>query len=120
MIELLQDFPDNVVAFVAKGRVSRADYDSVLVPAVEKALKRLEKVRLYYELGAEFQGIDAGAAWEDFVVGVNHWLRWERAAVVTDVDWIRYSFNVFRFLMPAQVRVFPTAEAVEARKWIAA
>ena len=120
MIELLQDFPDNVVAFAAKGRVSRADYDTVLVPAVEAALKRFEKVRLYYELGSEFQGIDAGAAWEDFVVGVSHWLRWERIAVITDVDWIRYSINAFRFLMPGQVRVFPTAEAAEARKWIAA
>lgn len=119
MIELLQGFPENVVALVAKKHVTRADYQTVLVPAVEKALKQHDKVRIYYELGPEFEGIEAGAVWEDFMVGVSHWLRWERIAVVTDVVWIRYTIDAFRFLMPARVRVFTAAEATEAREWIA-
>src|SRR5665213_1992297 len=61
MIEQLPDFPDNVLAFVCKGRVTKADYDAVLVPAVVHALTKHAKVRLYYETAADFAGMDPGA-----------------------------------------------------------
>jgi hypothetical protein len=118
MIECIETFPDNVVGLVAKGHVTKEDYEKVLIPRVEAALKGHDKVRLYYELGSEFSGIDAGAAWEDLKVGVEHFTRWERMAVVTDVEWIRHMVNVFRFLMPGQMRVFATAKTAEARAWI--
>ena len=58
MIELLKGFPDNTIAAASRGQVTKRDYDTVLVPAVEKALKAHEKVRLYYEIGADFIGIE--------------------------------------------------------------
>lgn len=118
MIVQLSDFPGNVVAFVCKGRVTKADYDLVLVPAVAAALSAHEKLRLYYETAADFAGIDAAAAWEDFKIGMEHVARWERIAVVTDVDWIRHTVRFFSFLLPGEARVFPLAEAARARAWI--
>jgi hypothetical protein len=120
MIVQLSDFPNNVVAFVCKGRVTKADYDLVLVPAVRAALCANEKLRLYYETAADFAGIDAGAAWEDFKVGMEHVTRWDRIAVVTDVDWIKHMVQFFSFLMPAETKAFPRAEAARARAWIVA
>jgi hypothetical protein len=120
MIEKVPGLPDNVVGFVAKGRVTKKDYDEALTPAVEQALQRHAKIRFYYELGTEFMGMDAGAMWEDFSVGVSHLIRWEKVAVVTDVDWIRHAVNVFRFLLPGEIILFPTDKAAEARAWIAA
>ena len=87
MIQAMKDFPDNVVAFVCHGHVTKHDYATVLVPAVEKALKQHDKVRLYYETAADFAGIDPSAVWEDTKVGVGHFLRWERFAIVTDVEY---------------------------------
>ncbi len=40
MIELLKDFPDNVVAFAFHGRVTKADYDEVLITDFEDRLAR--------------------------------------------------------------------------------
>jgi hypothetical protein len=120
MIEMLEGFPDGVVAAVAKGRVTKRDYDEALIPAVEAAFRRREKVRCYYELGREFSGMDAGAAWEDFRIGIGHLSGWERIAVVTDVDWVRLAINAFRFLVPGEIRIFPTSEVAEARRWIVA
>jgi hypothetical protein len=120
MIELLPGFPEGVVAAVAKGQVTRRDYDEVLIPAIEAAFRRREKVRCYYELGQAFTGMDAGAMWEDFRVGFGHLKGWERMAVVTDVDWIKLAINFFRFLVPGEIRIFPTREAAEARRWIVA
>jgi hypothetical protein len=120
MIELLKGFPDNVVAVLAKGRITKSDYDTVLIPAIENALKAHEKVRVYYEIGPDFGGYDAGAAWEDFKAGMEHLMRWQRVAVVTDVDWIKHTMQIFSFIMPTEMRVFPVAAAEQARAWITA
>jgi SpoIIAA-like len=120
MIERLNNFPENVLAFICRGRVTKADYDSVLVPAVVKALESQMNVRLYYEIAADFVGFEVGAMWEDFKVGMAHPSRWERIAVVTDIDWIRHTVRLFGFLIPATVRLYPLSEADKARTWIVA
>jgi SpoIIAA-like len=120
MIEILTGFPDNVVAAAATGVVTRRDYQDVLEPQVELTLKRHQKIRCYYELGAQFSGMEPGAMWEDFKIGAEYILRWERVAVVTDVDWIKHAINIFRFVMPGQMRVFATSETAAARAWISA
>jgi hypothetical protein len=43
MIRILSRFPENVVAVACEGRVTRKDYDDVLVPAVTATLQRHEK-----------------------------------------------------------------------------
>ena len=120
MIMQLVDFPSNVVAFVCKGRVTKADYDAVLVPVVKDALFTHEKVRLYYETAADFAGIDPGAGWEDFKVGMEHLSRWDRIAVVSDVEWIKHMVHFFSFLIPGTTRLFPLSDAARAREWIVA
>jgi len=118
MIEQLKNFPENVLAFACKGRVTKADYDAVLVPAVINALKSHDKVRLYYETAAKFAGFDPGAIWEDFKIGMEHVSRWERVAVVTDIEWIKQTMRFFSFLIPGATRSFPSSQTAEARAWI--
>jgi len=120
MIEELPDFPDNIVAVACRGHVTANDYDTVLVPRVEAALQRHDKVRLYYQIGDDFTGIDPGAVWTDFKTGVEHILRWERIAIVTDIDWIKHTMRAFSFLIPAEVKIFATNESSAARDWITA
>lgn len=120
MIERLTGFPDEILAFVCKGRVTKADYDNVLVPAVIEALKSHDKLSLYYEIAADFAGFDPGAMWADAKVGLAHLGHWQKIAVVTDVDWIGHAVALFGFMMPCEVRLFALAEAATARQWIAA
>ena len=114
MIELVEGLPDNVVAIVAKGRVTNEDCNKVLKPLLEKSLKRHEKVRLYYEVGCRFPG----AAWEDLRIGIDAMPQWERVAVVTDVGWLRHTVNALRFVIPGEIRVFPTNQAYQGCAWI--
>jgi hypothetical protein len=89
-----------------------------LIPAVEAVLKRHDKIRFYYELGTEFEGIDPGAVFEDLKVGLGRLPHWERLAVVTDVGWIKQAVSAFAFMIHGEVRVFPVAEAENAKDWI--
>lgn len=101
------------------GHVTRQDYETVLVPAVDAALKAHRKIRLFYKVAPDFAGIEPGAVLEDIGVGMAHLLAWERVAVVTDVAWIGHTIKAFGFLMPAAVRVFPLSDEGAARAWIA-
>jgi len=110
MIEILKSFPDNVVAISCGGQVTKDDYQGILVPAILKALKRHDKIRLLYEISASFTGYDPGAIWEDMKIGLEHPTRWERAAVVTSVDWIEQTVRIFSFLIPCPTKVFSPSE----------
>ena len=116
MIELIEGLPRNVVGIFVRGRVTRQECRDVLVPAIERSLKRHDKIRLYYELGSRFPG----AAWEDLDIGIEHASRCERVAIVTDIAWVRLTVKAIRFLIPGEIRVFATIEAEEGRAWITA
>ncbi|MGY4710414.1 STAS/SEC14 domain-containing protein [Mycolicibacterium sp. CBM1] len=118
MIKALSGLPDNVAAFSCHGHVSKSDYETVLIPDVEKRLARHDKVRIYYEIDPDFDGFDPGAMWDDTKLGFSHFLRWERFAVVTDIEWIKQTMKFVGYLMPGEMRAFPIAEAEKAREWI--
>jgi hypothetical protein len=120
MIELLQGFSDNTVAAACKGRVVADDYEKVLLPRVRQALESHDKLRVYLQIGDDFESVEPGAVWDDIKVGMGHRRSWERIAVVTDVAWIRDAMKVFGFLIPGAMKVFPVAEMSQAREWIAA
>ncbi len=120
MIEMIPALPEHVIGFVAKGEVTKADYEDVLEPAVAEALQSHDKLRLLYVLGADFTGYSGGAAWEDGKLGLAHLTRWEKIAVVSDQDWVRHTVNVFGYLIPGKVKVFSLAEEADASEWVTA
>jgi SpoIIAA-like len=120
MLDRITDLPENVVGIVASGTLTSEDYEEVLIPAVEHALEGHDKIRLLYVLGRDFEGLTAGATWDDTRVGFSHVTRWEKIAVVTDKDWVRHSVEVFGYLMPGEVKGFGLSEESAARSWVAA
>ena len=119
MIELLPDLPADTVGIRASGQVDSADYETVLVPAVESVLKEHGKVRLLYQIGNDFTGFTAGAMWDDMRLGLAHLGAWEKVAVVTDVGWVAHAASLFRFAMPFPLRVFPLEDRAAAEAWLA-
>jgi hypothetical protein len=119
MIEVLPDFPDGVVAMRCAGQVTRQDYEQVVIPTLEPALQQHRKLRMYCQVDS-LSGMSPGAMWDDARVGLGALTRWERVAVVTDIDWIGKATKLFAFLMPLAVRLFPLADAEKAREWIVA
>ncbi|MCG6872185.1 MAG: STAS/SEC14 domain-containing protein [Gammaproteobacteria bacterium] len=119
MIEKIESLPENALGFVATGTVTANDYETVLIPAVEAAFSRTDKVRLLYHLGPEFSGFETAAMWDDAKIGLKHIRGWERIAVVSDVEWVRVGVNVFSLAIPGEIRVFHNRELSDATRWIA-
>jgi hypothetical protein len=117
MLIPLSDLPAGVVGFEASGKLQEKDYIDVLQPALEAAVADGE-VRIVFVMPA-FEGLTPGAFWQDLKLGVDHWSKWKRIALVTDVDWMRHGVNWFGWMTPGEVRHFPLAERAEAIAWAA-
>lgn len=118
MIDMLEGFPDGVIACRLGGKLTRDEYDRTVLPAVEAGFRRHDKLRVYCEVGEDFEGAEAGAMWEDMKLGLGHLTGWERMAVVSDMDWLSRSVRLFGVILPGEMRAFPRSQAAEARGWI--
>jgi hypothetical protein len=118
MIEQMEGLPAGTLGFRAHGRVTADDYERVVVPDVEAAFALNRKLRLLYHVGEDFTGFDPGAMWDDAKLGFRHFSGWDRAALVTDVPWLRMTATALGFAVPAEFRLFSNAELEEARRWI--
>ena len=122
MIERLDGMPDGTIGFRATGRVTRAEYRDLLLPAM-KAAAEAGEVRMVFAVGPGFEEFEPGALMEDAKVGlslgIGHLHAWKRTAVVTDVDWIKKAIRMFTWLTPGEVEVFELEQLDEARDWAA-
>jgi hypothetical protein len=119
MIQHLSELPGHVVGLICTGRIAQVDYETVMLPAIEAALQRHEKVRLYYQIAQDFSHIEPGVS-HDFDLGIDYLMRWERIAIVTNLDWFRETVRALSFLLPGHVELFLVNEAAKARAWILA
>ena len=95
MIEALTNFPDNVIAIACHGHVTKADYETVLIPDIENKLSRHKRCgstarsRLIMSdsIPARSGKIRRSASAKS--------RDWERAAMVTDVEWMRHAAKLF-------------------------
>ena len=118
MIEVLNGFPPTVMSFACKNQVTKEDNEHVLTPTVARTLADYRKVRLYFQIDPNFAGVEPKALWEAFKLGVEHLFRWDRIAVVTDVEWIRHTFTVFSCVIPCTARVFRLEKVSTAKGWV--
>jgi hypothetical protein len=124
MIEEIQDMPAGTIGLRVWGSVTRDDYVDVLMPALTKAAEESGEIRLVFQIGPDFQHFTPGMMGTDVTTGlsfgVKHWSAWERMAVVTDVEWLRHSMQMFGWMTPGDARLFGLDELAEAKEWVAA
>lgn len=116
--EVLEGYPDDVVAVRAEGVITREDYEETLIPAIEAKIGAGRRAKLLYWCGEEFKGFSAGAMWDDARFGLTHLGDFAKIAVVSDVEWLRQSVKFFAPLMPMPVQVFHNADIDAAKHWI--
>ena len=114
----MNDFPDNVLAVSAEGKITGTDYETVLIPAIEEKLKTNKKIRMLYQLGSNFTGFEMSAMLDDAKMGMKHLSAWDRIALVSDHHMINTFAKFFGHMLSCELRVFKNTELEEANKWI--
>jgi hypothetical protein len=118
MLRVLEDLPANVLGVEAIGKVTDADYERVLIPAVRARRDAHEKLRFLYLLGEEFDGWSMGALWEDTKLGLKSARDWEKIAIVSDSDAVHHAVKAFGWMIPGEVRVFDADKLDGAKEWV--
>jgi hypothetical protein len=117
LIKELTDLPSGVIGFEATGKLQVEDYRDVLLPAVERAATE-GAIRCVIVI-SDFDGLSAGALWQDLKMGVEHLRAWKRIALVTDIEWMTHMTALFGWMTPGEVKHFPLAERTAAIAWAA-
>lgn len=117
MIKELTGLPQNVIGFESEGKLTAEDYRDILLPAIERAATTGDvRVVLVFP---RFDGMEAGALWQDLKMGVEHLRAWKRIALVTDIDWMKNMTALFGWMTPGEVKHFPLAQRDQAVAWAA-
>ena len=117
MFEPIAGLPEGVVGFEAVGEIEAADYEDVLMPALERGAAG-GGVRLILVLGDRFTGYSPGAMKEDAGL-VARGSAWRRTAVVSDLGWVAHLATAFGWMVPGKFKRFGLAERDAAIAWVA-
>ncbi len=118
MIHHLQDLPPNIVGFKATGEISEKDFTETVMPKVKAIIDKTGKLNYLLVLDTSIKNFSAGAWFQDAIMGIKHLTKWNRAAIVTDVDAIRTFTNIFSVLMPGEFKGFEHSQLQEAIEWV--
>jgi hypothetical protein len=122
MVERIEGLPAGVMGFRLWGTITREEYDTQLLPPLQAAVDGGGPIRYFVQVGPEFEGLKAGAVWDDAKEGlqlIGSHSRWEKVAVVTDVDLIVRTIGIFGFMVPGDVKTYKLTERDDALAWIA-
>ncbi len=117
MIELLAAGTDNVVGYRIKGKIDADDFDRIAA-FIEQHLKTHDKLRVFAEIES-IEGMSLEAFLKDLKFGFKNYNRFEKAAVITDKDWLRKVVEIEDKLFPGtEMKFFPLAEKEAAMEWL--
>ena len=119
MIEIINELPENVVGFRATGKVTKDDYEKILMPAVDAQAKKFNKINFLLWVDTDVSNYTFGAWVDDALVGLQHFTHWHKVAIVSHYDAIKKITNFFGHLVPGKYKGFQDSEIETAKTWVA-
>jgi hypothetical protein len=118
MIEILPESRGNILIIKAEGKLTDRDYKDVFIPQLESVIREHGKARLLLEMGDDFHGWEAAAAWDDFRLGMTHRKDFEKMGVVGGPRWMEWCMKFGALFVNGEVKSFPASESETALSWI--
>lgn len=116
----MTDAPPHVVGVRAVGKVDKDEYESILLPALEKAMKQYGELNFIMVLETSVGNFSAITWLDDIKAGLKHYTKWNKIAIVTDQKPVEKITNFVSALIPGEARGFPVSDVELAKAWVAA
>jgi len=120
MITQITDAPENIVAFRATGIVTKADFETVVIPAVDAVVAKTGELNYLLALDTDVSNFEAGAWLQDIFLGIKNIAKWNRAAIVTDSTGVQVFTDIFSLVTPGEFKGFKKEELQSAIDWVSA
>lgn len=119
MLQFINDLPEHVVGIHAIGEVTKEDYDKVLAPRLEELVAKQNEINYLLVLeNNALSDFSAGAWYDELKLGLKHFTKWNKIAVVTDQKGVEWFTNAFKVVIPGQAKGFPLDKLDDAVAWI--
>ena len=118
MITQIENLPSNIVGFKAIGEITEKDFTETVIPKVKALIDKIDKLNYLLVLETSVKNFTIGAWMKDAMMGIKHLTKWNKAAIVSDVEAIRNFTNFFSYLMPGEFKGFEHKELQQAIDWV--
>jgi hypothetical protein len=118
VIVFIKDIPENVAGFRATGHVDKQDYEEVLIPAIDALVKKQGSINFMLVLDTSLDNFTAGAFLKDLAVGLKHFTKWHKMAIISESTAINNFTDVFSYISPGEAKGFRHVQIDEAKKWV--
>jgi hypothetical protein len=118
MIHHLENLPKNIVGFKATGEITQKDFTEIVMPKVKALIDETDKLNYLLVIETSLKNFTIGAWMKEAMMGIKHLTKWNRAAIVSDVEAVRNFTNFFSYLMPGEFKGFEYSEMQEAIDWV--
>ena len=119
-IEILAESEGNVLGVRGREKLTAEDYEMVWIPRILELIEAHGSVRLLLVLGSDFEGWEAGAAWDDAKFGFQYQDKCEKIAVVGGPKWVEWGTRLVGHFLKGEVKTFDEADLTAAWDWIKA
>lgn len=119
MLQILTDMPASVVAVRAVGEVTKEDYDTKLLPAVESVAKEFKEINFLFVLETDLQNFTPAAWMRDAWMSLKNYTKWNKVAVVSDQKFVQKLSDMLRYVFPGEAKGFSFEELQQAKEWVA-
>lgn len=117
MITQIADLPQNMVGFRSEGEVTKEDFEMVQAK-VASLVEKTGKLNYMLFLDNSPKDFTFGAWMQDALLGIKNITKWNRAAIVTDIEGVIAFTDAFSKVMPGEFRGYKKAEYDEAVQWV--
>lgn len=118
MIEFMEESSGPSIGIRASGTLTKTEYDTVLIPELERLFARYGHLNIVFFMDEGFKGWDLEASWEDASYGLRHRADFGKLAVVGGPDWVAWCIKLSGFLMKGEIRIFGPEQLEQAWQWI--
>lgn len=118
MIVKIENTPENMVGFQALGEVTKDDFETKVIPEVKALVERTGTLNYLMVIDTELTNFTVGAWLQDVLLGIKNIGKWNRAAILSDVEGVKVFTNIFSVIVPGEFRCFGVDQLEAATVWV--
>jgi SpoIIAA-like len=118
MLVKIADLPSHVLGINAIGEVTAHDIETVLLPGLQALVDKYDEIYYLLVLDTDVGNFTAGSWLQDMKLGLKHFTKWKKIAVVTHQGGVEKFTDLFSVLVPGEAKGYNHAQLAEAMEWI--
>ena len=118
MLVKIADLPAHVFGVTANGAITAHDIETVLLPGLQRLVEDYDEIYYLLVLDTDVKNFSSGALMQDMKLGIKHFIKWKKIAVVTEQSAVAKFTDFFSALVPGESKGYNEDQLADAIEWI--